>query len=74
MNNRFYKTIHEDRYRNGICLRVEQSLGKMQRVSVILDRPIESYENIGSQTEVDCLLRSLSDKYGALPYEHFSDF
>lgn len=74
MDNRFLKIIHEDRYRNGICLRVEQELGDMRRVSVLLDRPIECYENISSQTEVDYLLRTLSDKYGALPAEHFSDF
>lgn len=74
MKNPNLVLLHEDKYRNGISLRVEREAGNMQRVSVVLRRPLEEYCNISSQDEVDILLRKLSDKYGAISLEELSSF
>ncbi len=74
MQNRNLTLIHEDKYRNGISLRVEREVGCFQRVSVVLNVPLEEYKGIASQEEVDILLRVLSDKYGTVTLEELTSF
>lgn len=74
MQNRNLTLVHEDKYRNGISLRVEREVGRFQRVSVVLNVPLEEYTGIASQEEVNILLRVLSDKYGTVTLEELTSF
>lgn len=74
MQNRNLTLVHEDRYRNGISLRVEREVGRFQRVSVVLNVPLEEYTGIASQEEVNILLRVLSDKYGTVTLDELTSF
>ncbi len=74
MQNRNLTLVHEDKYRNGISLRVEREVGRFQRVSVVLNVPLEEYKGIASQEEVNILLRVLSDKYGTVTLEELTSF
>lgn len=74
MQNRNLTLVHEDKYRNGISLRVEREVGRFQRVSVVLNVPLEQYTGIASQEEVNILLRVLSDKYGTVTLEELTSF
>lgn len=74
MQNRNLTLVHEDKYRNGISLRVEREVGRFQRVSVVLNVPLEQYTGIASQEEVNILLRVLSDKYGTVTLEDLTSF
>lgn len=74
MQNRNLTLVHEDKYRNGISLRVEREVGRFQRVSVVLNVPLEQYTGIASQEEVNILLRVLSDKYGTVTLEEQTSF